>query len=252
MPLAQRSNSRRNSTKTDAHTRSRGGAREAVAERGTAMIAVALELFARRHFAAVTIKQIAGELGVNTALLYYYFESKEDLLRATIEHTVQRAFAHFDMLRACDDDPAEIIADWLASHVDLSEPIQKLVKISLDYRSSDIDSPAIERAIRRFYDGERRMLMECIESGIAAGRFQAVDAAQVSQFVSTYLDGLMVRAMVQPRFDLKKAMAQFSQMLWRELGVREDTLAASTRAPMTSSRRRLAADASARSRTRRS
>lgn len=47
-------------------------------------------LFARQGFAATTIKQIGKEAAVNPALLYYYFDSKESLYRATI----QRIIAH--------------------------------------------------------------------------------------------------------------------------------------------------------------
>ena len=39
----------------------------------------ALDLFAERGFAAVTIKDITAEIGVNPALIYYYFDGKEDL-----------------------------------------------------------------------------------------------------------------------------------------------------------------------------
>ena len=41
-------------------------------------------LFATRGFSATTIKQIAAAAGVNSALLYYYFENKETLYRETI------------------------------------------------------------------------------------------------------------------------------------------------------------------------
>src|SRR5688500_8637965 len=41
-------------------------------------------LFATKGFAAATIKQIAATAGVNSALLYYYFENKETLYRETI------------------------------------------------------------------------------------------------------------------------------------------------------------------------
>ena len=55
-------------------------------------LAAALDLFAERNFASVTIKDIARALRVNTALIYYYFDSKTDLFRATIEHAVAGAF----------------------------------------------------------------------------------------------------------------------------------------------------------------
>jgi AcrR family transcriptional regulator len=54
-------------------------------------LATALNLFAERNFASVTIKDIAEHLGVNTALIYYYFDSKTDLFQASIEHAVAGA-----------------------------------------------------------------------------------------------------------------------------------------------------------------
>ena len=55
-------------------------------------LAASLDLFAERNFASVTIKDIAKALNVNTALIYYYFDSKTDLFRATIEYAVAGAF----------------------------------------------------------------------------------------------------------------------------------------------------------------
>ncbi|MFZ1071180.1 MAG: helix-turn-helix domain-containing protein, partial [Methyloceanibacter sp.] len=46
-------------------------------------LTASLDLFAERNFASVTIKDIAKALNVNTALIYYYFDSKTDLFRAT-------------------------------------------------------------------------------------------------------------------------------------------------------------------------
>src|ERR1041384_3021557 len=56
-------------------------------------LSVSLDLFAESNFASVTIKDIAKALGVNTALIYYYFDSKTDLFRATIEYAVGGALA---------------------------------------------------------------------------------------------------------------------------------------------------------------
>ena len=53
--------------------------------RSDSFLATSLELFAERNFASVTIKDIAQSLDVNPALIYYYFDSKTDLFRATIE-----------------------------------------------------------------------------------------------------------------------------------------------------------------------
>lgn len=186
--------------------------------RAEEMMAAALDLFAERNFASVTIKDIAKAVGVNTALLYYYFENKEDLFRATIETTVNQAFAHFRELRLRHTDPADILSDWLDNHIDLYDPIHKLVKISLDYSGSHARSPSIDRSIRQFYEEEARVLSDCIQEGIDRKTFRRVDAVQVAHFISGYLDGLMVRVVIQPNFDLKAAVEHFRSLLWEHLG----------------------------------
>ena len=171
-------------------------------DRAEELARVALDLFAARNFASVTIKDIARQSGVNAALIYYYFDSKEDLFRAVIEQAVEQAFENFRLLRERHQSPMDIVDDWLNNHVKLFEPIHKLIKISLDYSGARTRVPAIDRSIRRFYEEEARMLSSCIRRGFAEGEFRPVDAEELAIFISTYLDGLMVRSVILPDVDL--------------------------------------------------
>ncbi len=49
------------------------------------ILKVAEELFAQKGFAGVRTHEIAERAGVNKALIYYYFESKEKLLREVLQ-----------------------------------------------------------------------------------------------------------------------------------------------------------------------
>lgn len=201
--------------------RSHGKTRNVAANgRADELVTAALDLFAERNFATVTIKDIGNAVGANTALIYYYFDNKEDLLRAAIENAVNRAFEHFQELRMRHDNPADIINDWLDNHVDLHEPIQKLVKVSLDYAGLPVKLPRVDRAIRRFYDEESKMLATCIRDGIDRGLFEPVDPKQVAQFISTQLDGLMVRSKIFPRLKLRQSVDEFRRILWVSLSYR--------------------------------
>ncbi|KAA3621058.1 MAG: TetR/AcrR family transcriptional regulator [Proteobacteria bacterium] len=179
----------------------------------------ALNLFAERDFASVTIKDIARAANVNTALIYYYFKSKEDLFRATIESAVSRALENYRELREQCDDPVELIDKWFNNNVELSEPIRKLVKIMLDYSCSRISARRIEEAIVSFYQEERSILSDSIRRGIERGVFLKVDPDRLGSFVSIHLDGIMVAAMIRPDFDLEEAVADLRDILWHRLGV---------------------------------
>src|SRR6202020_18082 len=61
--------------------RARGDTRERIQ-------GVALELFAEHGYEKTSLREIAERLGVTKAALYYYFKSKEDIVRSLIEDYV--------------------------------------------------------------------------------------------------------------------------------------------------------------------
>jgi len=180
-------------------------------------LAAALNLFAERNFASVTIKDIAKALDVNTALIYYYFDSKKDLFRATIESAVAHAFEHVRAVVDNSEDPPSVIAAWLESHVDQYAEIHRFVKIALDFRSALECAPDIANAIERFYDEERKLLSKVIRQGIKQGLFKPVNPTHMAQFISTYLDGCMVRLVIVPDFDLRGAVGDLHRRVMQML-----------------------------------
>jgi AcrR family transcriptional regulator len=56
-----------------------------VEDRREQIIDAAMRVFAQRGFARATNRDVAREAGITTGLIYYYFKSKEDLLRAALE-----------------------------------------------------------------------------------------------------------------------------------------------------------------------
>ena len=55
-----------------------------------AILDAAIRCFAANGYAATTIKDLASEAQVNSALLYYYFVDKETLYRETLRHVAQQ------------------------------------------------------------------------------------------------------------------------------------------------------------------
>jgi AcrR family transcriptional regulator len=56
-----------------------------VEDRREQIIDAAMRVFAQKGFVRATNRDIAREAGITTGLIYYYFKSKEDLLRAALE-----------------------------------------------------------------------------------------------------------------------------------------------------------------------
>jgi len=173
----------------------------------------ALALFSERGFAAVTTKDIAVATGLNSALIYYYFGSKEDLFRNAVTLAIERAFDRFRIVREASEKPGDIIHGWLRTHVLEFDTIAKFVKISIDYSKTAKRSARLDQAINRFYDEERQVLCDSLTAGIKSGEFRQVDVNSTATFISTYLDGVCVRSMMQKKFDAKSAIKELQTFL---------------------------------------
>ena len=71
---------------------------------GPAVREAARRLFARQGFAAVSMRQIAAEVGVQAGALYAYTPDKQALLAELLRSHME------DLLAAWQDDPARPIA----------------------------------------------------------------------------------------------------------------------------------------------
>jgi AcrR family transcriptional regulator len=102
---------RRSGERTGQRTGRRTGRRPGKQDTREAILAAAREAFAQRGYEGATIRQIATSAGVDPALVYHYFDTKEMLFAATV---------NFPM------NPAELVPRALAGPVD--EAGQRLVR----------------------------------------------------------------------------------------------------------------------------
>ncbi|WP_290986012.1 TetR/AcrR family transcriptional regulator [Hyphomicrobium sp.] len=187
--------------------------RDKRADKARTLLTASMNLFENRHFAEVSTKEIAAAAGMNPAMLYYYFESKEELFRSVVETTVHHALQHFRDLQDEAKSPRDIISGWLETHIRQFEIIRKFVKMSLNYRSSGTRCAEIDAAISRFYDTERSVLTSAIETGIKNRSCDVVDAGQIASLISTFLDGIMVRSIILPNLDATREIGRFNVMI---------------------------------------
>ena len=92
------------------------------------------------------------------------------------------------------------------------------MKIALDFRGAHEANPEIANTIENFYVEERKLLSRVIREGIRKRMFKQVDPNRMAQFISTYLDGCMVRSVILPEFDLKGAVRDLHQRVLEMLG----------------------------------
>ena len=75
------------------------------------------ERFARQGYAATPLREIAESVGVNQAMVHYYFGSKHDLLRQVLERTFEPLAIAIAQMRQAGHAPVPEISRLISSTV---------------------------------------------------------------------------------------------------------------------------------------
>lgn len=140
---------------------------QATAER---ILDVAERLFASRGFSATTIKTIAAESKQNSALIYYYYDSKATLYRHVIERVIGRIAAEAGSRITPQSSPEQVVAAVIQSQVAVLTANPHL-PILLARELIDWKAAHAEPAIRALSAGLFERLRSAIEGGQRMGRF---------------------------------------------------------------------------------
>lgn len=148
---------------------------------------VALHLFAQHGFAAVSMRQIAKEVGVQAGALYNYIPDKQtllfDLLRGHME----------DLLKAWEtEDHAGSALDRLEAftrfHIryHLERPDEVFISY-MELRNLSPENFAVIEALRRRYEDQ---LEQILRDGTAEGAFQIPDPKVATMAVIAMVTGV--------------------------------------------------------------
>jgi TetR/AcrR family transcriptional regulator len=141
------------------------------------ILKVAEELFAQKGFAGVRTQQIAERAGVNKALIYYYFESKEKLLREVLQKILFELISLSNEILARKLSAAEILEQfyrgffhYCARHKNFS----RLTTMDLGSEGGSLRS-LFENFFRPLFDRGVRF----IDGAVERGELKPVNARQL-------------------------------------------------------------------------
>ncbi|MEO1111592.1 MAG: TetR/AcrR family transcriptional regulator [Pseudomonadota bacterium] len=146
----------------------------------------ALKRFANAGYAAVSMREIAADVGVRPGALYNHFPTKQDILKDLM-------LSHM----------SELLAAWeSADFPDTMDPLERFVRFHIGYhleradevfisymelRNLEPDNFAAIETERRRYEA---VLTSILEEGAAAGRYRADDARVATRAIIAMLTGI--------------------------------------------------------------
>nr|WP_294905974.1 TetR/AcrR family transcriptional regulator [uncultured Lacibacter sp.] len=186
----------------------------AVDQKQEMIIEAAIKRFAHFGVNKTTMNEIAADLSISKALLYYYFPDKKSLFAAVLKHITSAAALSFDEVLAGESDPQKAILTFLDSRTDFIIRYYNIVEYLRNMRQ-----PGLPPELKAIFDDIRKRdlgrIAEIMEKGKNAGIFQMENASKTAELYFDFLEGFRMAYFVQsPAFfpDGK----QFRALLKRE------------------------------------
>lgn len=143
------------------------------AEREDQLFESATRLFKEKGYHNTSMQDLADALDMQKGSLYYYIDSKEELLRHLLERATSFLAFQIDEIYAADLPPVEKLRWALKNHGETMMEHMDLVAVYLqEYRNLPPERLEEALAVRKHYE---RVLMQILEDGIASGDFRPVN-----------------------------------------------------------------------------
>ncbi len=170
----------------------------------------ALRLIAQHGYAAVSMRQIAGEVGVQAGALYNYIADKQSLLFDLMQShmdEVLTAAAREDLT----GDPVAALERFTAFHIRFHLPRRDQVFVSyMELRNLDPDNFTRIEAMRRAYEDR---LEAILKAGVAAGVFAVADTRVTTLGLIALLTGITNWYDPDGRLDIDTVQAIYTELV---------------------------------------
>ena len=170
-----------------------------------ALLQAAREQFAKRDFEAVSVRRIASAVGVNAAMVHYYFGNKEGLYLAMLETSFTPLIEQLQALQSNDQENSrDAIATFLRSYMNtlLNEPwLPNLIVREILYQEGELR----EQFIRMFGLKVDDLLLRLLERRKKEGHRVASLEPQLSalSLISMAAFPFMARPVVEKVFQFE-------------------------------------------------
>ena len=139
------------------------------------LLSAAMRLFALQGFDGTTTRDIAHAAGINEAIIFRHFASKEDLYWAVVASRIKAAGRH-EKIRAylaSDLSEREVLAGIAESFLDRNDEDADLTRLLLF--SALRSSKLAEKFFHTYMAGTHELLAGFIRQRVEAGHFRDVD-----------------------------------------------------------------------------
>jgi TetR/AcrR family transcriptional regulator len=151
------------------------------------IIEAAIKRFAHFGVAKTTMNEIAKDLSISKALLYYYFPDKISLYAAVVEHITSSDAANTDEAIARERDPFAAIKVFLESRTDFIIKYHYVLEFLKQFTPATIPE-ILQKVFNELKKRELNRLTRIIESGKEEGTLLVENSGKTAELYFEFLE----------------------------------------------------------------
>jgi AcrR family transcriptional regulator len=173
-------------------------------------------LIARHGYEAVSMRQMAAEVGVQAAAFYRYFPTKEDLLFALMRRHMDGLRQAWEEVRPPAFDPVQRLAAFVRNHIGFHIVRRHSTHVSnMELRSLSPEKLTQILKLRAAYEKELRAILR---DGADSGFFAIDDAGLTAMAIIQMITGVIVWFRPDERLSIDDVTAKYLTMTMRLVG----------------------------------
>ena len=137
----------------------------------------ASQLFEQKGYAATSVQDIADRVGLQKASLYYYVDSKEEILFRIAREAINAFNDELERIVNMGQSPSETLRRAIAAHLEAVANNREVMTVFL--RESYALPAEKQEIIHKESDRYTRLMQDIVVRGMAAGEFRPVDTTMV-------------------------------------------------------------------------
>jgi AcrR family transcriptional regulator len=177
----------------------------------------AIDLIARYGFEAVSMRQLAAQVGVQAAALYRYFPTKEDLLFVLMREHMEGLQSAWDETRPAENDSAGLLSAFVRNHISFHVSRRHATHVSnMELRSLSRENLTQILRLRSAYEKELRKILR---DGAESGDFKIDDVGLTAIAIIQMITGVIVWFRPDERLSVHEVAETYLTMTLRLVGV---------------------------------
>ena len=137
-----------------------------------------------------SMREIADDLNLSKASLYYYFPDKESLYKAVVEKEQKEFIDKITERILSIEEPEQLLREYSISRLSYFRTLLNLSRLRLE-AYSDL-KPVFRETIQIFKEKEKEIIKKIFNKGIKNGIFYVNDSDQTASLFLDLLKGLRV------------------------------------------------------------